>query len=194
MQCGKANVRRAMRSEGKQDVYRESKSLGSVTIGLAPWVIGTNHHRWKPPPHCFTVVRPVRRGTCGTIFQRKRSTMTWFHSKGGEQQKRPQDRLVSSEEIQSAFTEQRDFLYWVTLLITGDKTAPQQAVVDGCKLSGFRGGVFRDWLIVWANHATMRTAVAGRSANTPTMKCFPTMRSGRFVNTTRLGCRLRTPA
>jgi hypothetical protein len=36
MQCGKANVRRAMRSEGKQDVYRESKSLGSVTIGLAP--------------------------------------------------------------------------------------------------------------------------------------------------------------
>jgi hypothetical protein len=50
MQCGKANVRRAMRSEGKQDVYRESKSLGSVTIGLAPWVIGTNHHRWKPPP------------------------------------------------------------------------------------------------------------------------------------------------
>ena len=106
----------------------------------------------------------------------------------------PEDRLVSSEEIQSAFTEQRDFLYWVTLLITGDKTAPEQAVVDGCKLSGFRGGVFRDWLIVWANHATMRTAVAGGSANTPTMKCFPTMRSGRFVNTTRLGCRLGTPA
>ena len=119
--------------------------------------------------------------------------MTWFHSKGGEQQKRPQDRLVSSEEIQSAFTEQRDFLYWVRLLITGDKTAPEQAVVDGNKRSGFRGGVFRDWLIVRANHATLRTAVAGAfSESTPTMKCFPTMRSGRFVNTTRLGCRLRT--
>jgi hypothetical protein len=120
--------------------------------------------------------------------------MTWFHSKGGEQQKRPQDPLVSSEEIQSAFTEQRDYLYWVALLISADKTAPEQAVVDGSKLSGFRGGVFRDWLIVWANHATMRTASRGRSANTPTMKCFPAMRSGRFANTTRLGCGLRTPA
>ena len=85
--------------------------------------------------------------------------MTWFHSKGREQQKRPQDHLVSSEEIQSAFTEQRDYLYWVALLITADKTAPEQAVVDESKLSGFRGGVFRDWLFVWANHATMRTAV-----------------------------------
>jgi hypothetical protein len=50
MQCGKANVRRAMRNEGKQDVYRENKSLGSVTIGLAAWVIGAIHHRWKPRP------------------------------------------------------------------------------------------------------------------------------------------------
>jgi DNA-directed RNA polymerase specialized sigma24 family protein len=85
--------------------------------------------------------------------------MTWFHSRGGEQQERPQDRLASSQEIQSAFTEQRDYLYWIALLITGDKAVAEQAVVPGSKLSAFRSGVFRDWLIVWANHATMRTAV-----------------------------------
>lgn len=114
--------------------------------------------------------------------------MTWFHSKGGEQQKRPQDRLVSSEEIQSAFTEQRDCLYWVTLLITGDKTAPEQAVVDGSKLSGFRGGVFRDWLIVWANHATMRTAVAGAFSEYSDYEVLSDdeIRSLREYNTTRL--------
>ena len=85
--------------------------------------------------------------------------MTWFHSRSREQQERPQDRLASSQEIQSAFTEQRDYLYWIALLITGDAGVAEQAVVDGRKLSAFRSGVFRDWLIVWANHATMRTAV-----------------------------------
>jgi hypothetical protein len=114
--------------------------------------------------------------------------MTWFHSKGGEQQKRPQDRLVSSEEIQSAFTEQRDFLCWVRLLITGDKTAPEQAVVDGCKRSGFRGGAFRDWLIVWANHATLRTAVAGAFSEYSDYEVLSDdeIRSLREYNTTRL--------
>jgi hypothetical protein len=114
--------------------------------------------------------------------------MTWFHSKGGEQLTRPQDHLVSSEEIQSAFTEQRDYLYWVALLITGDKTAPEQAVVDRSKLSGFRGGVFRDWLIVWANHATMRTAVAGAFSEYSDYAVLSddAIRSLREYNTTRL--------
>jgi hypothetical protein len=85
--------------------------------------------------------------------------MTWFHSRSREQQERPQDRLASSQEIQTAFTEQRDYLCWIALLVTGDKAVAEQAVVDGSKLSEFRSGVFRDWLFVWANHATMRTAV-----------------------------------
>jgi DNA-directed RNA polymerase specialized sigma24 family protein len=85
--------------------------------------------------------------------------MKWFHSRSREQQERPQDRLASSQEIQTAFTEQRDYLCWIALLITGDKAVAEQAVVDGSKLSEFRSGVFRDWLFVWANHATMRTAV-----------------------------------
>jgi DNA-directed RNA polymerase specialized sigma24 family protein len=85
--------------------------------------------------------------------------MTWFHSRGGEQQEWPQDRLASSKEIQTAFMEQHDYLYWIALLITGDKAVAEQAVVDGSKLSAFHSGVFRDWLFVWANHATMLTAV-----------------------------------
>jgi hypothetical protein len=85
--------------------------------------------------------------------------MRWFHSRSREQQERPQDRRASSQEIQTAFTEQRDYLYWIALLITGDAAVAEQAIVDGRKLSAFRSGVFRDWLIVWANHATMRTAV-----------------------------------
>jgi DNA-directed RNA polymerase specialized sigma24 family protein len=85
--------------------------------------------------------------------------MTWFHSRSREQQERPLGRLASSQEIQTAFTEQRDYLCWIALLITGDKAVAEQAVVDGSKLSEFRSGVFRDWLFVWANHATMRTAV-----------------------------------
>lgn len=85
--------------------------------------------------------------------------MTWFHSRGGEEQEWPQDRLASSKEIQTAFMEQHDYLYWIALLITGDKAVAEQAVVDGSKLSAFHSGVFRDWLFVWANHATMLTAV-----------------------------------
>jgi hypothetical protein len=85
--------------------------------------------------------------------------MTGLHSGGREQPERPKERLASSEEIQSAFTEQRDYLYWIALLITGEAAVAEQAVVEGSRLSALPSGVFRDWLIVWANHATMRTAV-----------------------------------
>jgi DNA-directed RNA polymerase specialized sigma24 family protein len=85
--------------------------------------------------------------------------MTWFHSRSREQPERPQDRLASNQEIQTAFAERHDYLCWIALLVTGDRAVAEQAVVDGSKLSAFGSGVFRDWLFVWANHATMRTAV-----------------------------------
>jgi hypothetical protein len=57
------------------------------------------------------------------------------------------------------------------------------------KLSGFRGGVFRDWLIVWANHATMRTAIAGAFSEYSDYEVLSDdeIRSLREYNTTRLG-------
>jgi DNA-directed RNA polymerase specialized sigma24 family protein len=82
--------------------------------------------------------------------------MKWFHSteRGG-----PQGSLASGRDIQSVFAEQRDHLYWIALLITGDHALAAQAVVNASDLSANSSGVFRDWLIGWAKYSTVRTAV-----------------------------------
>jgi DNA-directed RNA polymerase specialized sigma24 family protein len=84
--------------------------------------------------------------------------MEWFHSTAREQQERPKESLASSHEIESAFTDQRDYLYWIALLITGDDALADRAVVNASNLSVSRS-VFRDWLIGWAKCATVRAAV-----------------------------------
>jgi DNA-directed RNA polymerase specialized sigma24 family protein len=85
--------------------------------------------------------------------------MEWFHSTELEQPERPKKGLASSHEIQSAFTEQRDYLYWIALLITGDSDLAELAVVNASALSANYSSVFRDWLIGWAKYATVRAAV-----------------------------------
>jgi DNA-directed RNA polymerase specialized sigma24 family protein len=85
--------------------------------------------------------------------------MEWFHSTELEQRERPKKGLASSHEIQSAFTEQRDYLYWIALLITGDSALAELAVVNASALSANYSSVFRDWLIGWAKYATVRAAV-----------------------------------
>jgi len=85
--------------------------------------------------------------------------MEWFHSTEREQTERPKGGLASSHEIQSAFAEQRDYLYWIALLITGDDILAEQAVVNASDLSANYSSVFRDWLIGWAKYATVRAAV-----------------------------------
>src|ERR1700729_2533234 len=107
---------------------------------------------------CFTAFRPVRRGKSGVFFQPKRSVMEWFHATEREQE-RPYGGLASSHEIQSAFAEQRDYLYWIALLITGDGALANLAVVNASALSANYSSVFRDWLIGWATYATVRAAV-----------------------------------
>jgi len=84
--------------------------------------------------------------------------MEWFHSTEREQE-RPNGGLASSHEIQSAFAEQREYLYWVALLITGDDALADLAVVNASALSANYSSVFRDWLIGWAKYATVRAAV-----------------------------------
>jgi DNA-directed RNA polymerase specialized sigma24 family protein len=84
--------------------------------------------------------------------------MEWFHSVEREQE-RPNRGLASSHEIQSAFDEQRDYLYWIALLITGDKALADLAVVNASALSSNYSSVFRDWLNGWAKYATVRAAV-----------------------------------
>jgi DNA-directed RNA polymerase specialized sigma24 family protein len=85
--------------------------------------------------------------------------MEWFHSTEREQPERSKGGLASSHEIQSAFAEQRDSLYWIALLITGDDALAVQAVVNASDLSANYSSVFRDWLIGWATYATVRAAV-----------------------------------
>jgi len=84
--------------------------------------------------------------------------MEWFHSNEREQE-RSKSGLASSDEIRSAFAEQRDHLYWIALLITGDDTLADLAVVNASALSANYSSVFRDWLNGWATYATVRAAI-----------------------------------
>jgi DNA-directed RNA polymerase specialized sigma24 family protein len=85
--------------------------------------------------------------------------MEWFHSTERDNQERPQNSLASSHEIKSAFAEQRHYLNWVALLITGDHVLAGQAVVNASDLSASGSSVFRDWLIGWTKSVTVRAAV-----------------------------------
>jgi DNA-directed RNA polymerase specialized sigma24 family protein len=91
-------------------------------------------------------------------IQGKGSIMEWFHSNEREPQ-RSKKGLASSDEIRSAFAEQRDHLYWIALLITGDETLADLAVVNASALSANYSSVFRDWLNGWATYATVRAAI-----------------------------------
>ena len=71
----------------------------------------------------------------------------------------PASNLASNHEIKSVFAEQRDYLYWTSLVITGDDAIAEQAMVNASELSAHWNGVFRDWVIGWANHVTVRAAV-----------------------------------
>jgi len=84
--------------------------------------------------------------------------MERFHSPERDNQEQHVDSLASSHEIQSAFVEQRDYLNWVALLITGDQALAGQAVINASDLSASSSSVFRDWLIGWAKYATVRAA------------------------------------
>ena len=67
--------------------------------------------------------------------------------------------VASSHEIKSVFAERRDYLYWISLVITGDDAIAEQAMLNANELSASWSGVFRDWLIGWANDVTVRAAV-----------------------------------
>jgi hypothetical protein len=84
-----------------------------------------------------------------------------------ERKEEPHDSLASSvasnvvsrQEIKSVFAERRDYLYWISLVITGDDAIAEQAMLNANELSASWSGVFRDWLIGWANDVTVRAAI-----------------------------------
>jgi hypothetical protein len=107
--------------------------------------------------HLPMMGRHVRKGKPGAIIQSKQSIRKWFHS---AERGRPQGSLASGRDIQSGFAEQRDHLYWIALLITGDHALAAQAVVDAGDLYENSSSVFRDWLLGWAKDSTVRAAVS----------------------------------
>jgi hypothetical protein len=88
-----------------------------------------------------------------------------------ERQERPHDNdndslassvvssVVSSHEIKSIFAEQREYLYGTSLVTTGDDAIAEQTMVNASDLSANWSGVFRDWVLGWANHVTVQAAV-----------------------------------
>ena len=132
------------------------------------------------------------------------------HSTERERQERPHNNdndslassvvssVVSSHEIKSVFAEQREYLYWTSLVITGDDAIAEQAMVNASDLSAHWSGVFRDWVLGWANHVTVqarseqstmsfprrRSAMRIRPVKPPTTmffrRFFPTIRSRPF--------------
>jgi DNA-directed RNA polymerase specialized sigma24 family protein len=85
--------------------------------------------------------------------------MKCLHSTERQRQEPFRDSLASNQEIKSVFAEQRDYLYWISLVITGDEAIAEEAILNANELSASWSGVFRDWLIEWANHVTVRAAV-----------------------------------
>src|SRR6266404_7454567 len=101
------------------------------------------------------------------------------HSTERERQERPYNNgglgssLVSSQEIKSILAGQRDYLYWTSLVITGDDAIAKQAMVNASDLSACWNGVFRDWVIGWASHVTVRAAVrAVHDLISASAKCY----------------------
>ncbi len=69
------------------------------------------------------------------------------------------ERFATDAEMRQAFEMEHETLRWVSLVITGDTSKAEKAIVDATGLQKTSGGVFRDWLARWAHSATARVAV-----------------------------------
>lgn len=68
-------------------------------------------------------------------------------------------RFATGVEMKTAVERQREFLYWLSFLISGDETSAEESVVDAGAFSSAGGTVFFEWLERWTSHATARFAV-----------------------------------
>lgn len=82
--------------------------------------------------------------------------MHWFRRAS---QNAPVKRFASRTEIQAVFVEQKESLYWTTLLITADPITAAQSFVDATGLAQTKNYLCRDWLLHWAHTATARAAL-----------------------------------
>jgi hypothetical protein len=66
---------------------------------------------------------------------------------------------VSSSEILECFRDERDLLFRIALLITGNIAAAEQSLVDARELAKNGLVPFHDWLVTWAVRVTTKAAI-----------------------------------
>jgi hypothetical protein len=67
--------------------------------------------------------------------------------------------MATRDEIRMALDAERDELYWIAYLITGDPVLARKCLIDASGLSSLGSGVLHDWVSRWAAKATARVAV-----------------------------------
>jgi len=73
--------------------------------------------------------------------------------------KNSQRAFASVNDIRRVFHEHRAELEWLAYFITGNRVIAQACVTDACTASESRNNVFAEWLLTWARHATIRSAI-----------------------------------
>lgn len=84
--------------------------------------------------------------------------MNWLHRHRRERTRYGQSELASGSEMQATFNAEYEDLYWRALVITGEPQLARQSVVNARGLASSNTGVFRDWLVRWAQSTIVRVA------------------------------------
>lgn len=67
--------------------------------------------------------------------------------------------FASANDIRKVFHEHRVELQWLAYFITGDRAVAEACITDACALSESRSSVFVEWLLTWARHASVHSAI-----------------------------------
>jgi DNA-directed RNA polymerase specialized sigma24 family protein len=84
--------------------------------------------------------------------------VSWAHFNKRIQSVTQKERFATAQEIQATFDAEREDLFWLAFIITGDSAAAQKVIVDASGLQRTASTIFRDWLSRWAHSATAREA------------------------------------
>ena len=81
--------------------------------------------------------------------------MSWLHLT----EKVDDSEHASVFDVVACFRKERALLFRFAFLITGDKTAAEQSLINACEMTIKGHSPFRDWLTEWAKVATVTHAV-----------------------------------
>lgn len=84
--------------------------------------------------------------------------MNWFDANSLKPEQYAKPRMASRNEIETAFEEAHEDLFWIGLLITGNAYTSIESITHASGLSIITG-VYQDWLVHWAKSITARVAV-----------------------------------